>query len=116
GSLKQRYGDNIYHRPGPGASWVQEDSHHSYEDGVSNPANIARDTSTDRVFVSQVYTYWGGGGPPIPKRFRDWNGIDVCHNRPGHLVAVFPKGLRDAFVQWLLDEHERGILGEPYDW
>lgn len=116
GSLKQRYGDNIYHRAGPSAAWVQEDSHHSFENGRPNHANIGRDTSTDRVLVSQSFTYWGGDGPLIPKRFRDWNGVDVSHNGRGHRVAVFPDDLRDTFVQWLLDEHDSGVLGEPYGW
>jgi hypothetical protein len=43
GSLKQLYGDNIYHRDGGG--WVQEDSHHSQDNGRQNRANIKRDTT-----------------------------------------------------------------------
>lgn len=116
GSLKQRYGDNIYHRPDPYAAWIQEDSHHSHENGVPNRWNIAHDTKTDRVLVSQTFTYWGGEGPLIPKLFRDWNGVDVVHKDRGYRVAVFPDDLRDAFVQWLQDEHDRGVIGEPYDW
>ena len=34
GSLKKRFGDNVYHSAN--GSWCQEDSHHSHEDGTPN--------------------------------------------------------------------------------
>src|SRR5262249_20801316 len=33
GSLKQRYGDNIYHRDKKTKKWLQENSHHSLKNG-----------------------------------------------------------------------------------
>src|SRR5438034_11308809 len=33
GSLKQAYGDNIYHRNPETCGWIQENSHHSLPDG-----------------------------------------------------------------------------------
>src|SRR6266853_812342 len=60
GSLKQRYGDNIYHRDKKTGKWVQENSHHSLVNGNPNPGNIKRDTGTTiRVLLGGKYGYWG---------------------------------------------------------
>ena len=48
---------------------MQEDSHHSHQDGTPNPSNIVNDTQTDRVLISDDYVYFGGGGPELPARF-----------------------------------------------
>ena len=45
GSLKQRYGDNIYHRAADGETWVQEDGRHSLHDGSPNMEHVQRDTN-----------------------------------------------------------------------
>src|SRR6266511_3800618 len=82
GSIKSQYGDNIYHRVGE--LWVQEDSHHSYPGGVQNDHNLGRDTSVDRVLISTHFTYWGGGGPVVPTRFREWGEFDIVHEGIGH--------------------------------
>lgn len=59
GSRKQILGDNIYHR-GQKGKWVQEDSHHSNEDGTPNDVNVGRDTgSTDQVLISDYFLYFG---------------------------------------------------------
>lgn len=57
GSVKQGYGDNIYHKAG--AQFIQADSHHSYEDGSPNQHNIDNDTQTDRVLIAEQFIYWG---------------------------------------------------------
>src|SRR5258705_463823 len=46
GSIKQLFGDNIYHRSSPTSSWQQADSHHSLANGCANPKNIANDTQS----------------------------------------------------------------------
>jgi len=69
GSLKQQYGDNIYHHTADG-SWIQENSRHSEDDGTPNSGHVARDTKADVVLVSQTYVYFGGSGPVIPKHLR----------------------------------------------
>lgn len=59
GSRVQMLGDNIYHKCGID-SWIQEDSHHSNQDGSSNLTNLNRDTgTTDRVLVSNHFLYFG---------------------------------------------------------
>jgi hypothetical protein len=113
GSLKQLYGDNIYHRDSK-RRWLQADSHHSFANGKPNSRNIARDTSVDRVLISSRFAYHGERAPLIPKRFRSFGTgkRDVCLSRPGH--GVFTDALRDAFVTWLDAAHpEWGYLGPP---
>lgn len=68
GSLKHAVGDNIYHKED--SSWVQEDSHHSLENGVLNQANLRRDTSADHVLISSDYIYFGGNPFLIPWELR----------------------------------------------
>lgn len=95
GSLKQLYGDNIYHREQ--GRWRQVDSHHSDNGGRANRRNIRRDTSVNRVLASRRFVYFGGSAPVIPKRFRPYKptGEDICCPRQGH--RVFSSRLASAF-------------------
>ena len=53
-------GDNIYHRASDG-SWVQACSYHDCDD-------VEHDTGqTDRVLLSQNFTYFGAEGPNLPE-------------------------------------------------
>jgi hypothetical protein len=112
GSLKQAFGDNIYHQRG--RIWIQENSHHSFRDGSPNPHNIANDTQTNRVLVGNEFIYWGGTGPAILKRFREWAGYDISAGR-GHKTN-FPARMRDAFVEWTRSLGLRGCVGVPGEW
>jgi len=113
GSLKQAFGDNIYHKHGRGR-WHQEDSHHSYAGGVPNPHNIENDTQTDRILLSKDYAYWGGSGPKIPRRFRNWDGVDLCAGR--NHKSRFPADLVEEFIAWFRSLDARGFHGTPLDW
>lgn len=114
GSLKQAFGDNIYHHKAAG-EWSQENSHHSMHDGSANPENVEHDTRTDRVLVSNHFAYWGGEGPEIPAEFRDWDGVDVSLGRQGHRCN-FPEELVVEFVQWLEALGMSGYVGKPGRW
>jgi len=107
GSLKQAYGDNIYHRDELG-HWVQANSHHSCPDGMPNEDNVQHDTRVTRVLIAAEFTYWGGSGPQIPARFRD----DVCCERQGHKCR-FPDALVNSVIAWLRSLNERGYVGSP---
>jgi hypothetical protein len=113
GSMKQAFGDNIYHRLAGGA-WRQLNSHHSYADGTPNQHNVVHDTQTPRVLASDDFAYWGGSGPDVPGRFRDYEGFDICAIR-GH-KCVFSENLVREFDEWMRSIGERGYLGEPLDW
>jgi hypothetical protein len=109
---KNAFGDNIY---SPGKSgWNQLNSHHSHADGSPNPRNIANDTQADRVLIGTEFIYWGRSAPAVPKRFRDYNGLDICAGR-GH-KSKLPDKLVTDFVAWFNEREARGFIGEPLDW
>lgn len=111
-SKKNAFGDNIYSRSKGG--WNQLNSHHSHADGSPNPRNIANDTQADRVLIGTDYIYWGRSGPAVPKRFRDYNGFDLCAGR-GH-KSKFPSQMVADFVAWFNERDNRGFVDQPLDW
>lgn len=115
GSIRQRYGDNVYHRDNPQSEWRQEDCRHSRDDGGPNWSHVRRDTNPPVVLVSQRFAYYGASAIEIPDKFRSWNGNDVCRGGRGYR-RNFPEDLRDAFVDWLKTRTEHGLAGEPLDW
>jgi len=112
GSLKQAYGDNIYHQDPKNGNWVQADSHHSNSDGSSNRENIQHDTHSHKVLVSTDFAYWGGNGPVIPARFRRYRKFDVCCQHPGH-KCNFPDDLVESFIEWVWSIGGCGCIGPP---
>lgn len=69
GSLKKLYGDNIYHHDSDG-NWMQEDSHHTHEDGSVNMDNLNRDTgTTNHVLICQEFVYLGKSMIDVPEEF-----------------------------------------------
>ena len=113
GSLKQAYGDNIYHRTGDDGQWQQENSHHSLPDGQINQLNVEVDTSTDRVLVSKDFVYWGGSGPVLPEDLRQAEGIDLRARR-GHR-SIYPESSLEKVVAWL-ESLPWGYRDRPLDW
>ncbi|MET4602078.1 hypothetical protein ABIB90_001545 [Bradyrhizobium sp. JR4.1] len=113
GSKKQAFGDNIYHKL-PGKPWQQVNSHHSFSDGTCNPANVKNDTQANRILVAHDFTYWGGVGPRIPARFRNFHGFDICAKR-GH-KRYFPNDMICEFIEWIGSTGEHGYVSEPLDW
>ena len=113
GSRKQAFGDNIYYRDTE--DWCQLNSHHSHEDGKPNQKNIAHDTKTDRILVSEEYVYWGGEGPEIPSKFHDYKGEDIRKKYSFH-KSNFSREFIDEFVEWFHSLPEHGCLGRPLEW
>ena len=116
GSKKQAFGDNIYHREPETHRWHQENSHHSFEDGGINAANVRNDTQVDRVLISDDFVYWGGSGPELPARFLSYgpHAINICAVR--NHKNDFPADLVQEFVAWIRSMNEQGCPGEPLDW
>lgn len=114
GSLKQVYGDNIYHRER--GRWIQEDSHHSHKDGRPNRRNIDRDTSVNRVLVSSRFVYFGSSAPVIPKRFRPFGPTDeeICCPAQGH--RTLSQELAREFQKWLEQGGNWGLRGMPLEY
>ena len=113
GSMKQAFGDNIYFKDNAG-QWQQQDSHHSYRNGMPNPYNIKNDTQTDRVLLSTEYAYWGGSGPEIPQQFSNYDGLDIFAIR--NHKCRFRKELVNDFLAWFHSLDANGYLGAPLDW
>ena len=116
GSKKQAFGDNIYHRDATTHRWRQLNSHHSFPNGMPNPANVTVDTGTNRILVSSDFTYWGGMGPVLPKHFRDYGPSHetVCAGR-GHRNH-FPTEVVEELIAWIRSLDQSGYSGEPLDW
>ncbi len=115
GSLKQAFGDNIYHHDMAGVAWLQLNSHHSLKDGTSNIENVEDDTKVDRVLIATDFIYWGGDGPAIPDEVRRSGPEDICIARQGHKCR-FDADLVAGFLAWLASRSERGCLGKPHRW
>jgi len=65
GSSVMMVGDNIYHRKSKNAPWIQEDSHHSNQDGSMNLDNLQRDTKSINVLISELFFYFGSAAPIV---------------------------------------------------
>jgi hypothetical protein len=114
GSLKYRYGDNVYHRS-PSGDWIQEDCRHSMDDGTPNPEHVKRDTSADAVLIAAQFTYWGGSGPQLPPELRDWNGADLGEPGRDHTYTAYPPEMVASFVAWA-EGLPAGYQAPPIDW
>lgn len=117
GSIKQRYGDNIYHHNPDDGSWIQEDSRHSLDGGNSNIIHIKKDTKAPRVLISNHYVYYGNQAASIPNRFRNWDETDICECGRDYKYK-YSDPLRKAFASWLDKQvrKHKGIVGEPLLW
>ncbi|MBQ3545596.1 MAG: hypothetical protein IJA34_11540 [Lachnospiraceae bacterium] len=100
------YGDNIYHHIND--SWVQEESHHSMQDGSTNYINLNRDTQTNRVLISKDFYYFGNNAVSIPKEFSILIAQGIGHRvyRDDNLIK--------EFVDYMNENYEMGIQGIPY--
>ncbi len=110
-SLKKAFGDNMYYWNSDTEQWHQMDSHHSHEDGRQNGANIHRDTSVNRVLISEDFVYWGGDGPEL----LEIEGYRISKGGVGE-KANFPYEVVQEFVDWVRSLGESGYCGTPLDW
>jgi hypothetical protein len=115
GSLKQAFGDNIYHRARNG-KWLQADSHHSCDDGSPNRGNIDNDTKADRVLIATRFAYWGSEAPKVPSRFLDFRGTGTTIAIVRGHKSDFPTEFIKAFVTWFEGLDQQGYLGPPFRW
>lgn len=113
GGRAHSFGDNIYYREG--GNWIQADSHHSFEGGILNIANLNRDTGSDNVLWGTDFTYWGSDAPQIPAIFRNFDGDDIYPSGRGHR-SIFSEELVSAFNDWFMQRQPRGQVGRPAAW
>lgn len=109
GSYRMASGDNIYCPHGQG--WLQLNSYHSNKDGTPSADHIKRDTSVDRVLISQNFFYFGAEGPKIPDHLQT-DGLvhsGIGEHKIDNIATVA------AFEAWLDGLGDRGYRGRPFD-
>lgn len=107
-SLKECYGDNIYHHSQDG-TWMQENSHHSNEDGSINSKNLRTDIQTDRVLISEEYWYFGCNSIELPNEFAEI--IPTWRN-----YKLFDETNEKRLLEYIGGKYTRGVYGRPLKW
>ena len=107
-------GDNIY-EPLGSSQWRQLNSYHSHADGSPNLDHVRRDTSIERVLVSEDYIYFGGQGPKLPDRFLSGGDMDLLRVGQGYR-RVREDEVIDSFEGWVRSLGVDGYQGRPWDW
>lgn len=110
GSLVQAFGDNIY-RLNKNGKWAQEVSRHREPRGGIHRKHMKTDLGGKHVLVGHEFTYWGKSAKRIPKRFRNWDGHDICQRRS--YKYKFPDDMAAAFIRWICSTKDWGCIGEP---
>lgn len=106
GNYQQCYGDNIYHHIDN--EWMQENSHHSYADGI-NKNNLIHDTRIDRVLISFHYWYFGENAIELPKEFTKAIATGRAYKKLQNNICA-------DIISWVGNYYEMGQHGLPYKW
>ena len=108
GSKKQMYGDNIYHTDLITAKMIQENSHHSLENGETNLLNYNRDISGEYVLISNQFWYWGGNPIDIPSYY-----LDITKVKRQYIVIKNEEFINE-FWKWILQLKDKGYINKPH--
>ncbi|MGB8701528.1 MAG: hypothetical protein WCD18_19100 [Thermosynechococcaceae cyanobacterium] len=114
GSWKMMVGDNIYQFDSVKQDWYQADSHHSHEDGSINLHNLYRDTSSDKVLISQNFFYFGSQAPIVPCDLL----YEIGYKRNPRDYRVFEYKIAGGLIEWLQKSFEGSlnqVLADPFD-
>jgi len=107
GSMAKLYGDNIYHHDDNG-NWVQENSHHSYENGIPNMLNLHRDTRSDKVLLSTAFYYFGSEAIDVS------NIIDIPNLKLGRGHRIILNSLADSLWAFLSAQYQNNnFIADP---
>lgn len=108
GSLKKRYGDNIYAKKN--GEYEQMYSFHSRRDGSLQEENWQDDVGkTDRILLSRDFCYFGVMAPRVPDHLERFV-------RKGRNHLRFSGGEETPFVSWLSSLNQHGYVDEPVEW
>ena len=120
GSIKQLYGDNIYHRPSAYDDWIQEDGRHSLNNGTPNVDHVKRDTKHPFVLISRTFCYFGDSAIEIPDEFRSWAGQDrfvalrsYRRNFPVQVTGEIHRMAREFDLRYRYSRQPLGLEGSP---
>ncbi|WP_163416712.1 hypothetical protein [Flagellimonas sp. HSM57] len=108
GSLVQLYGDNFYHKNPKTGKWIQEESAHTV---VDKEEHLENDTKGKYVLFSENFYYFGSNSPKIPNEY--W---DICNEGRNMKSTSIDTNIADNFVNWLKENFEKGIHGDPINW
>lgn len=106
GEKMYEQGDNIYHREG--LRWVQERSCLTLADGNVDEMTLKRDTQTNRVMIAKEFYYFGNDAIAVPDAFQS-----LVARTSGNSVYT-DQNLITAFVNYINENYDMGILGSPY--
>lgn len=103
GNWQQRVGDNMYYQ-GADGDWKQHQTLHHRRQEV-----VKQDLKYPFVFIGTKYFYFGKHAIDIPAECKPliWN-RQGC--KTSHEIKV-----AENFVDWLQDNHQPGIYGNPID-
>jgi len=103
GSMKTMYGDNIYHEEND--KWVQENSHHSLENGSVNMENFNKDLSSRFVLISNHFYYFGNKAPLLPHDI-------VVKENISHGLRSYKYASKNI-IRWIEANFRPGYNGDP---
>lgn len=104
GSNVKMLGDNIYHKNQLG-EWIQEDSHHSNEDGSENSLNLNRDTGkSDHVLVSNYFFYFGDNAIPV-----DLNSINYVSSPGFKKIKISDSKAAGDLIESVYKENKKNL-------
>ncbi|WP_415810480.1 hypothetical protein [Litorimonas haliclonae] len=109
-SYRMACGDNIY-CPNEVGGWSQKNSYHSSSDGEPVKKHIDRDTSVNRVLISDDFIYYGAEGPEFPNNLKA-AGL-VLAGRGRKKITAEP--VIRCFEKWLSELNDIGYQGRPFD-
>lgn len=107
GSLQSIYGDNIYHKDNSD-NWIQLDSAHSLEQGITNEIHLKKDIGGKNAVISENFYYFGDNAPQLPKSLSK-----VSHSSVGEKLVLAE--FQVEFFKWL-SSFKKGIKGDPINW
>jgi len=107
-------GDNIY-EPLASGGWRQLNSYHSMCDGFRNDRHVVRDTSVERVLISENFVYFGGEGPRLPPQFCDAKEMNLVHKHRNYRTVKQEESIVQ-FERWIDSLGVKGFQGKPWDW
>ncbi len=108
GSMKQKYGDNIYYFDVMQDRLVQVNSHHSLADGTTNYKNYNKDISSNYVLISKCFWYFGEKAPQLPEEVVK----SLIKSGMGYRKIV-EETIIKTFADWLSNTFKMGYNGTP---
>ncbi len=108
GTMIQMYGDNVYHTVD--GKVVQEPCAHSND---PNGKHKESDTRGKNVLICERFYYFGDHAPKLPNKLAY---IADTGNPRAIRYTDLNDAIIQAFVDWLAENYETGIHGDPCNW